>query len=186
MNKPKQIQDKESSKFLSYILRHQPEAIALHLDSEGWANIDQLILQAQHIAKRHFNLEQIQDLVVSNDKQRFEISADGLHIRAVQGHSHQAVDRSFEAKLPPDVLYHGTATRFIDSILAEGLTPQQRQYVHLSEQLATATQVGSRYGKVKVLTIDSAKMHAQGDVFYQAENGVWLVKHVPVAFISER
>lgn len=177
-------QDKQISKYLSYILRHQPESIALKLDHEGWANLQHLILQSKNIGNMQLDLATIYAVVESNDKQRFQISADGLNIRAVQGHSNINVDLNFVVKQPPDLLYHGTATRFIESIMAKGLIPMQRQYVHLSEQQHTAVQVGQRYGKVVILKIDSQQMHAQGFQFFQAKNGVWLTRHVPIAFID--
>ncbi|WP_373368386.1 RNA 2'-phosphotransferase [Yersinia kristensenii] len=105
----------EVSKFLSYVLRHQPESIGLTLDSEGWADINSLIACA---SKENQRLDQqiIQAVVESSDKKRFAISEDGLCIRAVQGHSTQQVDISFKEKMPPELLYHGTATRFLEAI----------------------------------------------------------------------
>lgn len=174
----------ETSKFLSYILRHQPEAIGLELDSEGWGDIATLITCA---AKHGQSLDpQLIRLVVdNNDKKRFEISEDNLRIRAVQGHSSAQVDISYEAKTPPEFLYHGTATRFIDSIREKGLIAGSRQYVHLSAEETTAINVGQRHGKPKVLRVNALAMYAEGFNFYQAENGVWLTKQVPVQFIVE-
>jgi putative RNA 2'-phosphotransferase len=171
------------SKFLSYVLRHAPQAIGLALDREGWANVDSLIAAA---ARHGRPLERalIEEVVQRNDKKRFALSPDGSSIRAVQGHSNPSVAISFEEKLPPAVLYHGTATRFLASIQQEGLKPGQRQYVHLSEDVSTATAVGQRYGKPVVLTIAAGAMHSQGHKFYQAENGVWLTPKVPSGFLS--
>ena len=161
-----------TSKFLSYVLRHEPQSIGLTLDSEGWADLDALIDGAL-----------IQAVVASNDKKRFALSDDGKRIRAVQGHSTQAVAIAYEARIPPAMLYHGTATRFLASILAEGLRPGQRHHVHLSENLATATEVGRRYGEPVILGVDADAMHAHGFAFFQADNGVWLTEQVPVAFL---
>lgn len=171
------------SKFLSYVLRHEPQSIGLTLDREGWANVDSLIAAA---ARHGRTLERalIEEVVRTNDKKRFALSPDGASIRAVQGHSSASVAISFEEKLPPAVLYHGTATRFLAAIQKEGLKPGQRQYVHLSEDEQTATAVGQRYGKPVVLTIAAGAMHDQGHSFYQAENGVWLTPSVPSEFMS--
>jgi len=136
-------QHDETSKFLSYVLRHEPHAIGITLDSEGWADIDALITCAL-TAGRTLDHELIRAVVASSDKKRFAISEDGLRIRAVQGHSTDTVAIQHEAKQPPEFLYHGTATRFLDSILAEGLRPGQRHHVHLSQDIATATTVGQR------------------------------------------
>lgn len=171
------------SKFLSYVLRHEPQAIGLILDSEGWANVDALIAAAvQH--GHTLNRDLIEQVMTTSDKKRFAFSPDGSSIRAVQGHSTTSVAISFESKVPPAVLYHGTAERFLESILKEGLKPGARQYVHLSQDLQTATNVGQRYGKPVVLTIDAQAMHDQDIKFYQAENGVWLTQRVPPGFIS--
>ncbi|NVZ30060.1 RNA 2'-phosphotransferase [Pseudomonas gingeri] len=173
----------ETSKFLSYVLRHEPHSIGLQLDPEGWADLSALIEGAAKEG-RTLELATIEAVVSSNDKKRFEYSPDGLRIRAVQGHSTPEVSRQYPRKVPPEVLYHGTATRFLESIEQQGLIAGKRHLVHLSHEVETATAVGQRYGKVVVLTIDAQRMHEQGLRFYQAENGVWLTEHVPVAFIQ--
>lgn len=168
----------ETSKFLSFVLRHEPQAIGLALDSEGWANMDALIAAATqhgHMLDRVL----VEQVVTTSEKKRFAISPDGACIRAVQGHSTSSVAISFKEKIPPEFLYHGTATRFLESIRAQGLLPGSRQYVHLSEDVQTAMAVGQRYGKPVVLKIEALRMHQQGFKFFQAENGVWLVKTVP-------
>jgi putative RNA 2'-phosphotransferase len=170
------------SKFLSYVLRHEPQAIGLKLDSEGWAEIALLIAGAQK-AGHTLDVGLIRKVVETSDKKRFSISQDGLSIRAVQGHSTASVAITFAEKQPPEILYHGTATRFLDSILHEGLKPGERQYVHLSAETATAVAVGLRYGKPVVLKVEALQMHQQGFRFFQAENGVWLVDKVPVEYL---
>ncbi|MCO7263912.1 RNA 2'-phosphotransferase [Dickeya zeae] len=172
------------SKFLSYILRHQPEAIGLSLDKEGWAVISDLILCA---VKEGYILDNslIHSIVDNSDKRRFTISDDGLRIRAVQGHSTRQVNISYKEKTPPEILYHGTATRFISAIREQGLIPVSRQYVHLSPDEETAIQVGQRHGKPIVLTIKALNMYEQGFKFYQADNGVWLTDTVPYQFVQE-
>jgi putative RNA 2'-phosphotransferase len=176
-------QHTDTSKFLSYVLRHEPQAIGLTLDSEGWADIDALITGAQQAGKT-LDLDLIRVVVAGSDKKRFAISDDGQRIRAVQGHSTDTVAIQHEAKEPPEFLYHGTATRFLDSILAEGLRPGERHHVHLSQDTVTAAAVGQRYGKPVVLKIEALRMHQQGFVFFQADNGVWLTEQVPLAFID--
>lgn len=176
-------QDADISKFLSYVLRHEPHAIGLTLDCEGWAEIDALIAGAQQ-AGRVLDVELIRAVVNSSDKKRFALSDDGRRIRAVQGHSTDTVAIQREPKQPPEFLYHGTATRFLDSILAEGLRPGERHHVHLSEDASTATAVGQRHGKPVVLKIEALRMYRQGFVFFQADNGVWLTTGVPVSFLD--
>jgi putative RNA 2'-phosphotransferase len=173
----------EVSKFLSYLLRHEPQAIGLTLDREGWADIAELITRTNQ-SGHELNEGSIRSVVDNSDKKRFSISADGLRIRAVQGHSTESVAITYAEKEPPEFLYHGTATRYLESILKEGLKPGQRQHVHLSEDLQTATTVGQRYGKPIVLKVETLRMYRQGFKFYQAENGVWLVDTVPATLIQ--
>ncbi|AYA41272.1 RNA 2'-phosphotransferase [Xenorhabdus nematophila] len=175
--------DRKISKFLSYVLRHQPESIGLTLDSEGWADIGTLIKCAAKYGKR-LNRVIIENIVESNDKKRFSISADQKHIRAVQGHSTQKVDIRYQEKIPSAVLYHGTATRFLDSIFKQGLVAGTRHYVHLSADESTAIKVGQRHGNAIILKIAAQLMYEQGFKFHQADNGVWLTKSVPVEYME--
>ncbi|MFJ7796404.1 RNA 2'-phosphotransferase [Pseudomonas sp. NPDC096950] len=173
----------ETSKFLSYVLRHEPQAIGLELDIDGWAYIHTLISGAARDG-RTLDRQLIQQVVDSSDKKRFSISDDGQRIRAVQGHSTKTVDLQFEEKRPPATLYHGTATRFMASIQEQGLIPGSRHHVHLSQEVETANAVGQRYGTVVILKVAALQMLEQGYKFYQAENGVWLTEQVPVTFIT--
>ncbi|MDB5856271.1 MAG: 2-phosphotransferase [Herminiimonas sp.] len=174
----------EASKFLSYVLRHEPEAIGITLDREGWADIE-LLIAAASTAGKWLDRELIATVVVTSDKKRFAFSDDGLRIRAVQGHSTASVDIDFVAQVPPEFLYHGTATRFLESIQSSGLVPGSRKYVHLSENEETALSVGSRYGKPVALKVSAGVMQERGFKFYRAENGVWLTLNVPAGFVVD-
>lgn len=176
-------QHTDISKFLSFVLRHDPHAIGLTLDREGWAEIDALIAGARTTG-RELDLPLIRDVVAGSDKKRFAISDDGRRIRAVQSHSTDTVAIQHEAKVPPEFLYHGTTTRFLDSILAEGLRPGERHHVHLSKDIDTAIAVGQRHGKPAVLRIEALRMHSQGFTLFQADNGVWLTTNVPPDFLA--
>jgi putative RNA 2'-phosphotransferase len=173
------------SKFLSFVLRHEPEAIGLVLDREGWADIATLLDAAAQNGRR-FDRAMLQIVVETNDKQRFSISEDGTRIRAVQGHSTASVEIAHVERIPPEFLFHGTATRFLDSIRASGLRPGSRQHVHLSADMTTAIAVGKRHGTPTVLTIAALRMLGEGHKFYRADNGVWLTAHVPTEFLTER
>jgi putative RNA 2'-phosphotransferase len=122
-------------------------------------------------------------VVNTSEKLRFTLSADGQSIRAAQGHS-VAIDLGLSEQEPPTVLYHGTAKRFLRSILSNGLKPQARQQVHLSVDETTAKLVGQRHGDPVVLTVEARRMHADGFQFYVADNGVWLTDEVPVEFLG--
>jgi len=170
------------SKFLSLVLRHEPQAIGLSLDSAGWADVSELLSKAaQH--KRPLSRELLQIVVETSDKKRFAFSADGTRIRANQGHSID-VELGLVATVPPAVLYHGTAQRFLDSILTQGLTKRQRHHVHMTEDQAVAIAVGSRYGNPVLLTIDAQRMAEDGLIFFLAANGVWLTDQVPSSYVS--
>jgi putative RNA 2'-phosphotransferase len=170
------------SKFLSYVLRHRPDEIGLALDANGWALLSELIEQSRN-ASIDLTEETIREIVRSSDKQRFAISKDGTKIRASQGHSID-IDLALEAKEPPEILFHGTATRFLDSIRAEGLKPIGRQNVHLSFDEETAVKVGQRHGKPAVLRIRAGEMCRAGKIFYLSANGVWLTETVAADFIE--
>ena len=170
---------KKISKYLSFILRHQPDSIGLSLTNEGWANIDELIDKTK---KFKLTKESLQTVVDTNDKKRFLISDDGLRIKANQGHSIK-VKLELEPVVPPEFLLHGTAQRFVGAIFKEGLSKQQRHHVHLSETEQTAISVGSRYGKPVLLKIASKGMHDNGFEFFKTENNVWLVDNVPVEYL---
>lgn len=170
------------SKFLSFVLRHRPDAIGLTLDSEGWVSISELIKKSKsQIPLSH---ETINVVVSTSDKQRFSISGDGLRIRANQGHSVE-VDLGLKPQQPPRILYHGTAERHVPAIQTEGLHAGQRQYVHLSVDTASALAVGKRYGKPVVLRVDSASMQMCGHEFFLSKNGIWLTERVPPKFLTE-
>lgn len=173
----------ETSKYLSYVLRHAPESIGLALDREGWIALDDLLAAAAG-AGRPLARDVVLEVVASSDKKRFTLSPDGRLIRAAQGHSTASVAMTHAPKAPPARLYHGTATRFLDAILAQGLTPQSRHHVHLSPDRATAAAVGARHGMPVILVVDAAAMQAQGYVFHQADNGVWLTASVPPEFLA--
>lgn len=176
------MNNKKISKFLSLILRHKPETIGIELDENGWIDIPAL-LEALATSGHGITLEEIEEVVNDNDKQRFIIS-DG-RIRANQGHSVD-IALGLEAKIPPQMLYHGTATRFLNSIEQDGLMKMSRQHVHLSTNEETARSVGSRHGKPIILVVNSGHMYTDGYKFMLSENGVWLVDHVPFKYITTK
>lgn len=177
--------DKETirtSKFLSLILRHEPERVGLKLGEAGWVGVDEL-LQAVNANGVALTLEQLQHIVATSDKKRYAFSEDGQRIRASQGHSVE-VDLQYPPQTPPEILYHGTATRFLDGIRQHGLQRMERHDVHLSAETKVTLQVGGRHGKPVLLTIRAGEMHRGGFVFRCSANGVWLVDHVPPQFIQ--
>jgi putative RNA 2'-phosphotransferase len=171
----------EISKFLSFVLRHKPQAIGITLDAEGWVAVDDLLAAAARNGKP-ITRQQVEDVVATNDKKRFSFSADGRLIRANQGHSVE-VDLGLVPIEPPELLYHGTVERFLDSIRAQGLLRGNRHHVHLSADRETAARVGQRRSRPVVLVIEAGRMHCDGRPFYRSENGVWLTETVPPGYL---
>lgn len=169
------------SKFLSKHLRHAPQKIGIELDSAGWVEVEVLL---RACAKHGFAVSraELDEVVAQNSKQRFAFSDDGLKIRANQGHSVE-VDLELTPQIPPEILYHGTATHNLEAISRDGLQKMRRHHVHLSPNIETATKVGARHGKVVVLEVDARRLSEEGVEFFVSENGVWLVDSVaPNAF----
>ncbi len=171
------------SKLLSYVLRHKPEVLNITLDKNWWANIKEIIEKFKEFENIDITYEQIKQLVKDNDKQRFSISENWKKIRANQGHSIN-INLDLKSIIPPYILYHGTATRFIESIKQKWLIPMSRQFVHLSSDLDTAQKVWMRHWKPTMLKIQSKKMYENWYKFYLSKNGVWLCSKVPYEFIE--
>lgn len=178
-----EIENKRISKFLSLILRHQPETIRLKLDENGWAEVNELITKSAK-GRMHFTFEELEEVVETNNKKRFAFNEDKTKIRASQGHSID-VDLALNTVQPPDFLYHGTAETNISSILENGIEKRSRQHVHLSADKETATKVGMRHGKPIILTIRTGDMHNDGILFYLSANNVWLTDFVETKYISK-
>ena len=175
-------QTTQLSKFLSLVLRHKPGEIGISLDEGGWVDVS-ILLAALWRQGKPISREDIEHVVATSDKKRFAFSDDGLRIRASQGHSVE-IDLDLPPAVPPEILYHGTADRFLPAIRKAGLQKMQRRHVHLSATVQTATAVGQRHGRPVVLHIRSGDMHRAGHVFYLSANGVWLTDSVPPDFID--
>lgn len=178
---------KKQSRFLALVLRHQPEVANLTLDAEGWAPVDD-VLKALSEKYGAFSRSQLQELVDTNEKKRFAFNERGNKIRASQGHSIEvSIFKPEDAKTPPDILYHGTKTAFLDAIMREGLQPGSRQFVHLSVDVPTAQMVASRRAGNSIILKVNAKLlyeRLAEHLFYESDNGVWLTAHVPPAYFE--
>ncbi len=170
------------SRFLSLVLRHQPETIGIALSADGWTNVDELIAAINRHGQA-LDFETLEQVVETNDKQRFAFSDDGEMIRANQGHSVE-VNLGYQPTTPPEILYHGTVAKFLPSISANGINKGQRHHVHLSASLEVANIVGKRRGQPVILTVLAIEMHAAGHIFSISANGVWLTDLVPPQFID--
>lgn len=171
------------SVFISLVLRHNPDAAHITLDEHGWANVEEL-LSGIRATNRKIDKKILEEIVSTDNKQRYSFNEDKTLIRANQGHS-IPVDVELEEQEPPELLYHGTASRFLHAIYAEGLKPMSRLYVHLSKEIDTAITVGKRHGKPAILQVSSGVMHRDGCKFYLSKNGVWLTKKVDAKYIKK-
>ncbi len=173
----------EVSRYLSLILRHKPEVIGISLDEHGWADVEDLI--AGIARDNEFNMEILEEIVATDNKQRYSFNEDKTLIRANQGHS-VPVDVGLEEKEPPELLWHGTGEKFVASIDVQGLIPKSRLYVHLSADEETAVKVGRRHGNPILYQVKTGLMYRDGYKFYQSVNGVWLTKDVPAEYLERR
>ena len=184
----------QTSRFISLILRHKPQVIGISLDEHGWADVQALIDGVNARGGHHLDRETLEEIVRTDDKQRYSFSEDGTRIRANQGHS-VPVDVELEEALPPPLLYHGTGEKYVRSIDEKGLLPKARGGGHLSSDVESAIEVGERHGKPVVYTVDlveelernarTAAMAADGYTFYLSANHVWLTKAVPPRYLSK-
>ncbi len=172
-----------TSKFLSYVLRHNPDALGLDLDPGGWADVDTLLNRARADG-RSMDRTLLERVLAHGEKERFTLSADGTKIRANYGHSID-VNLDLTPTPPPPHLYHGTAEQALPAIRTDGLRPKSRQYVHLSSTREEAIRVGSRHGTPVVLTVDAQGLHEAGHTLYRSTDAVWLTDRVPPHFLKE-
>lgn len=170
------------SKKMSYMLRHCTDPLYIDLNG-GWADVD-TIIKALKERFPQVSRAVLDEIVADDEKGRYSYNADGTKIRANQGHSIPGVIIEMEQPEPPDYLYHGTATRFLDSIMRNGLIPMSRQYVHISPDFETAVKVGKRHGKPVVLMMDAKRFVADGYELYLSANGIWQAKHVPPEYFK--
>lgn len=160
-------------KQLSFLLRHDTE---YRFDKHGYREVLDLV------QNHGFTKDEIVELVETNDKQRYEFNDDKSKIRARQGHSVN-INVDLKETLPPDVLFHGTATRFLPSIKEKGILKMSRNYVQLSENFDIAMEVGKRHGKPVILAVDTKTMREDGVKFYLSNNNVWLTEFVDSKYI---
>jgi putative RNA 2'-phosphotransferase len=171
------------SKFMSYILRHNPAEFGLTHDFEGFVPLVEFISAVQKERQwEDINQEVIEQVVRECEKQRYEIV--GANIRARYGHSKTNV--SYHPSVPPNILYHGTNSKAISDILRTGVQPMNRQYVHLSETTKFASLAGKRRGELVLVVVDAQRAHNAGVKFYPAGGEVWLSEAIPPQFIKYR
>lgn len=167
--------DIKKSKYISKLLRHDHEDLIM--DKNGWVSTKALMIRVG------INRAELDEIVNDNNKKRFEYSNDNLKIRARQGHSIE-VDVELKQIIPPELLYHGTGYKLLNTIFIDGIKKMKRLHVHLSGDVETAINVGSRKGEACVLIINARQMHNDGHIFYLSNNGVYLTDYVPKMYLT--
>lgn len=170
------------SKFLSLVLRHQPETIGIQLDQNGWTDVTELIEKSNNYGVK-FDRETLNHIVDTNSKKRFAFNETLDKIRASQGHSIE-IELGYTNQKPPEILYHGTGEKSVQSIIDTGLEKRSRQHVHLSTDIETAIKVGQRHGKPFVFKVLAEQMYNDNFQFYISDNGVWLTDNVPTKYLK--
>ncbi len=179
---PNLVRLEKCSKYLSLLLRHHPEVAGITLDEHGWADVWELLWGINKT--QLLTMEELEEIVATDEKQRYSFNEDKTLIRANQGHS-IPVDVELEQVEPPRILWHGTGEKYTESIDQMGLISKSRLYVHLSGDRETARTVGTRHGKPVIYEVDAGRMAAEGYVFYRSVNGVWLTKVVPAIYLRK-
>jgi len=177
-----------TSIYLSYLLRHAPEAAQLDMDRYGWVSITQLIDNVNAAGQHTLTLPQLQDIVATDEKGRYRFNAEGTKIKACQGHSLAWVEPELEYMAPPTYLYHGTNTEALAAIMDSGaILRMKRHAVHMQAEPEKAWRSARRWrGKRPVvLKIAAAELAQTGMVFGKSENDVWCCQTVPTAYIAE-
>lgn len=170
----------KKSRLLITALRHKPDILELKLDARGWADVKD-VLKSLDITKL-----MLDEIVSSNNKKRFEYNDTQTKIRASQGHSISGIEvfKDWKIYIPEQALYHGTADFSVEPIMKSTLISKTRTHVHLSKDIETAMNVGSRHGKPVILEIDAVRMLEDGFIFYESKNGVILIDQVPSKYIK--
>lgn len=168
-----------ASRYMAWLLRHTRNELIV--DADGWASLSDLIDNMQNRGYR-VDAEMVAQIVATDNKGRYALSPDGRYIRAKFGHSIDVIP-SAPSSEPPDVLYHGTAQTSLGSIQRDGVLPQARSFVHLSDDIATALAVGSRHGEPVSLAVDAKAMFSDGMAFYPVGQHVWLTATVPLRYL---
>lgn len=172
----------QQSKHLSYILRHGAKEHGIDMDSQGYCSVQEIVEKWGLVCGIDTHI--LDAIVAADNKQRFQYNASRTCIRACQGHSIPLPDMEFKDYVPENVLWHGTAEKNIESISVNGLLPEQRGFVHLSRDKATALTVGARHGKPCAFKVDAVRMYVEGFKFVVSENGVVLIKYVPAKYLE--
>lgn len=172
------------SKFLSYILRHNPQKYDLKLDDKGFTDLNK-VLKVLNDRFHNINIDRnfIENLIEESEKKRFQINNN--EIRAYYGHSIDKKIKMTPTLDIPEKLYHGTTISAFQKIKSQGLKSKGRQYVHLSKDISTAKEVGKRRTPSPIiLEIDAKNARNQGINFYKSGDMI-LSDFIPSEYFSK-
>ena len=177
--------DRDISVYLSFLLRHHPEAAALDMDRHGWVGTAQLLANIQETCP--LTVEHLERIVAEDNKGRYRFNADKTRIKACQGHSIPWVEPELTYGPPPAILYHGTTQAAWEKIQSTGyISKMARHAVHMQADVEKAWQSARRWRQeAVVLQIDAERMQRDGVVFGVSDNGVWCAEQVDTDYIAK-
>ena len=168
------------SQLISHALRHHPDRFGIELSEFGWASLEKLAVGLSANVGYEITVELLIDVILVEGGTRYEMDDD--LVRATYGHT-QPVTIEREASVPPELLYHGTLTEYLDSIRLQGLLRRNLHHVHLSSSPVLASEMGGRRGEHSVVTVDAQAAYEAGLEFFQVSDEIWLVKEVPPQYL---
>ncbi len=175
------MNDRDVSGFLSLLLRHHPEVLNITIDEHGWTDVKTLVSALSKNSE--FTVEDLERIVRNDSKTRYMFNSDHTLVRAIYGHS-IPVTIEYDDLTPPEFLWHGSSRKSTERISQEGLTPQRRNFVHLSYDIETAKKVGRRHGKLVLYKVHAEKMYRDGFRFYGFKDIIWLTDRVPPEYLE--
>lgn len=174
-------------KLLSLILRHKPEIVGLNLETNGYVETSLLLQNLKKYKNIVLTLKNLEEIVFSNDKKRFEFNFDHTKIRASQGHSIETpnLQNDWEEILQPIQLFHGTSKRLLGTILSEGLSKMTRTHVHLTNSAEIALKTAKRHSSdIVVLELKTKEFLEVGNKIWKSQNDVYLTNFVEGKFLQ--
>ena len=179
---------KNVSIFISLLLRHKPEEVGLNMDKHGWVNVNDLIRGINNTGKYHIDMNELEEIVATDNKGRYVFNENKTKIKACQGHSIPWIEVELAYGEPPEFLYHGTTTKALSQIEHSGvLSKMKRHAVQLQSTMTKSWQSAERWGLTPVIVeINAKKMFEDGYKFGRSENDVWCVDEVPTKYFTRR
>jgi len=172
------------SKTVSYILRHNPQSFDLKLAADASVETDKLLAALKNKFKE-ITKSDLVELVENDPKGRFSFLDNQKRIRANYGHSLKGVNPDYQAVKPPEILYHGTRPAVKNKILAAGLRPMGRNYVHLSIGIKEAEKVALRRTNEPIIfKVKAFKAYQEGHNFYKTAEAIYLTDQISAEYLS--